>query len=304
MLVMKRALGLAVILSLVLLARPVRAQVCVYLDPSRDNLLPEERQAAVMVLGLALAKAGQSVVSTGCMGTWSVSNIRLGNTVMVTLVGPNGSTREGRVSKVDELPMIYDQMVQAIMFNRPMGETIDRNNAVNDQMVRRRQEADSVKYVRLGYGTITGGDFVSGPAFGFGWRFELDRFGIDVSLCNLMIATDSQTRSESSGLTGSWFKLAFLVYQSPISDYSMYYGLGLGLGGTVASYGNDTYSGSGLQGEPFIGGELFRSSTMRLFFQLDGTFPFYKLGDRYAPSVILSVGVGWGKSNTIGVVSR
>lgn len=286
-------------------AASASAQVCVHLDQSRDNLSPQDQQAAVMVLGLALNKAGQTVVAAGCSGTWSVSNIRLGNTVVVTLVGPTGSTREGRVSKVDELPMMYDQMVQAILLNRPVGQTIDRSNAVNDQMVRRRQEADSLKYVRLGYGGITGGDFASGPGFGFGWRFELDRFGIDLSVLNLMLATDSHDNDDDvGGINGSWVKLGFLMYQSPIADHSLYYGIGLAWGGTVVTYNGTGHGGSGLQAEPCVGVELFRSSTMRMFFQLDGTLPFYKTGERYTPSMILSVGIGFGKSNTIGVVER
>lgn len=294
----------AVALSLAGIAT-ARAQVCVHLDQSRDNLSPQDQQAAVMVLGLALNKAGQTVVASGCQGTWSVSNIRLGSTVVVTMVGPTGITREGRASKLDELPMVYDQMVQAIMLNKPMGQTVDRTNAVNDQMVRRRQEADSLKYVRLGYGGITGGDFASGPGFGFGWRFELDRFGIDLSVLNLMLATDSHDSDDNvGGINGSWVKLAFLMYQSPIADYSMYYGIGLGWGGTVVTYNGTGHGGSGLQAEPCLGVELFRSSTMRLFFQLDGTLPFYKTGERYTPSMILSVGIGFGKSNTIAVIER
>jgi hypothetical protein len=69
------------------------------------------------------------------------------------------------------------------------------------------------------------------------------------------------------------------------------------------------YSGSGLQGEVSVGYELLRASTIRIFAQGDATLPFYKVhstivtssgasntDSSYAPSFVVSLGIGWGRS--------
>jgi hypothetical protein len=51
-----------------------------------------------------------------------------------------------------------------------------------------RVRADAIWYAKLGYGATTADGFDSGPEFGFGRRWELDRVGIDsrssTSTCN------------------------------------------------------------------------------------------------------------------------
>lgn len=73
------------------------------------------------------------------------------------------------------------------------------------------------------------------------------------------------------------------------------------------------YAGSGLQGHLTAGYEAFRSSTIRFFGQLDVTMPFYVSDHidfdtndettRYTPSLSLSIGLGWGKGNTVRVIN-
>jgi hypothetical protein len=310
----------AIVLSLLLLAAPASAQVCVSLDETRDTLNPEDRRAATLSLMQALQKHGQQVVATGCAGTYTVYHVKLGNTITIYLYGPQGY-REGRASKLDELPLVYEQLVAALMTGQQVGDpgTVNRYNATNDQMVPRRVAADHMFFLRLGYGTVTGGDMVGGPSFGLGWRFELDRFALEVSAINLIVASDNVGNSTHSiGATGSLIQLAGLYFTNPIADYSGYFGAGFSWGLSSVQQSNMAieYTGSGLQGNLIAGFEMFRSSTMRLFIQADAQLPFYRSTpdfcyvqtcpntNLYTPAFSLSAGIGWGKPNTIGVVQR
>ncbi len=69
------------------------------------------------------------------------------------------------------------------------------------------------------------------------------------------------------------------------------------------------WRGSGLQGELTAGYELARTTTLRVFVQADASLPFYKVisqtystsnvvttSRRYAPSLVVSIGLGWQKN--------
>ncbi len=300
---------LAVLTILTLTPGAVFANVCVALDEAQDTLAPEDRRAALLLLEHTLKKKRQTVVKEGCTGTYTVFHIKLGQTINVYISGPAGS-REGRASKLDELPHVYDQMLTAILSGKELATgtgTTDRYNATNDQMVPRRVAADSVKYVRLGYGSVLGGDFISGPTFGMGWRYELDRVAVEVS-GYLLVATDQVAR-EDAGLTGS-FMLGVLYFFAPTADMTLYAGGGIGYGVTGLTKDNREYADHGMQGQAIVGYEMFRSSTIRLFTQVDAALPIYMTGEidgpdnLYTPSLSLSLGIGWGKANTIGVIQR
>jgi hypothetical protein len=314
-------LRIGIVLILLSVSAPVRAQVCTVLDETRDTLAPEDRRAAVLSLMQALQKNGEQVVQQGCAATYTVYHVKLGATISVYLYGPQGY-REGRAGKLDELPLVYEQLVAALLRNQPVGApgTVDRTNATSDQMVPRRVAADDMKFLRLGYGSVTGGDLAGGPSFGFGWRFELDKFALEISILNLIVATDhvgSQSSGRRLGITSSFVQLSGIFFANPLADYTGYVGGGVSWGGSAVYEMATEFSGSGLQGNAFAGYEMFRSSTMRLFVQADAQLPFYQstpdfcefsmncaTGSRYTPSFSLSVGVGWGKPNTIGVVQR
>ena len=297
-------LGAGLVL-LVALARSAHANVCVTIDESRDTLVPEDRRAAALSLAHALAKNGRPVTNQGCAETYTVYHVKLGDTISVYLYGPQ-VTREGRASKLDELPLVYEQLVAALLTGQSTatggGTTVDRSNATNDQMVPRRVAADNVKFFRLGYGGISGHGTATGPAFGVGWRFELDRLGIEISAFDLIWATDSDSRSD--GFTGSWIRLAGLYFMEPLANNTTYLGAGLSWGGSYVSDGTRTVSGSGLQGGVTAGYEMLRASTIRVFVELSATLPFYESDGSYTPSVVLQMGLGYGKANTIGVVNR
>ena len=318
-----RQLGLA-FLVLFSFARAARADVCVVLDESRDTLQPDDRRAAAISFGQALAKAGVQVTNTNCTTTYTFYNVKLGDTITVYAIGPTG-TRQGRASKLDELPLVYEQLTKSLVTNTQMGDigNVDRTNATEDQMAPRRVSADGLKYFRIGYGAVTGRDTTAGTAFGFGYRYELDQLAIDVSFLNLVWASDtvrdaSGNTTTKGGLNGEWIRIGAVHYQDPLANNSLYFGGGLGYGTNSVydeSNGAD-YGGSGLELSGVVGYEMLRASTIRLFVQLDATAPLYTSSynfgltggnmttNRWVPVIALSVGAGLGRSNTVAVVNR
>jgi hypothetical protein len=149
-----------------------------------------------------------------------------------------------------------------------------------------------------------------------GYRRELDTFGVDVSFFNFQYKSSNRSygyvETGSSGSTGNWLKLDFLRFTAPTSSRSPY--VGGGMSWSVANFDNAStrWEGSGLQGELTAGYELGRASSIRVFVQADAGLPFYKLNStsytytntppyvivgptaqRYAPSLTLSLGIGW-----------
>ena len=180
----------------------------------------------------------------------------------------------------------------------------------------RRVQSNSFGYARLGYGAIFGDHGYGGPAFGFGYRAELDSFGIDVSFLNFQLKAPGNTSSRygsysgyyygappNGGFAGSFLKLEGLRFMNPTGNTTAYLGGGLSYGGT--SFGSN-WHGSGLQGEVTVGYEFPRASTLRVFVQADAVLPFYKAtaetfsltghttAQRYTPSLGVSVGLGRG----------
>jgi hypothetical protein len=304
------------------LAQTAAADVCVVLDESRDTLGPDDRRAASISFGQALAKAGVQATNANCTETYTFYNVKLGESITVYAIGPRG-TRQGRATKLDELPLVYEQVAAALVSGQPMGslDTVDRTNATTDQMAPRRVAADGLKYVRLGYGAVTGRETTGGTAFGFGYRYELDALAIDISFLNLVWAsTDTTdpatgTRTSKGGFNGEWIRIGAVAYQAPQLNNTLYYGGGLGYG-TNAFYDNSTgadYSGSGLEATGVLGYEMLRASTIRLFVELDVTLPMYTSSynfdpmnetKRWSPVAALTFGAGLGHSNTVAVVTR
>jgi hypothetical protein len=196
--------------------------------------------------------------------------------------------------------------------------TVDRSNVTSAQQAPNRVEADSLWYLRIGYGLALGPTTGHGVAFGFGYRYELDELGIELSFLNLMIGNNNNS-SGSATVTGDWAKIMGLYFLSPTAGQSLYLGAGLSWGmaaaaGNATSAGStsfQTYTGSGLQGELSVGYEFLRASTIRMFLQADATLPFYTVhrntydstllatvgGSSWVPSLAFSFGIGWGKSS-------
>ena len=174
-----------------------------------------------------------------------------------------------------------------------------------------------LSYARLGHAAVF--DTKSPrrePGIGFGIRAEMDTFAIDVSFLNLVMGIHpvDEVRDMSAG---SLFKITGLRYLSPRARTSAYLGGGMSWGhlslGRAAPPGGGTTSwgGHGLQGELTAGYELARKSPVRLFVQADATAPLFRASSQvfaypepgrvvnvgsdtvYAPTVVVSFGVGW-----------
>jgi hypothetical protein len=315
-----KTFGLALVLA-VSAVQTAAADVCVVLDESRDTLAPEDRRAATISFAQALAKNGIQVGGQACTTTYTFYNVKLGGTISVYVVGPTGP-REGRASKIDELPLVYEQLAHSLVSGEAMGSVnnTDRTNATADQMAPRRVAADGLKYVRLGYGAVTGKTSAVGTAFGFGYRYELDQLAIDISLFNMVWASqDAQDSmgftSSKGGVNGELIGIGVVNYQTPLGNNSLYYGgrVGYGVNAFFDESTGANYSGSGLQLTAVGGYEMLRSSTIRLFVEVDVSAPLYSSNGvddsgqdvkRWAPVAAITIGAGLGHSNTVAVVSR
>src|SRR5262245_3296964 len=181
----------------------------------------------------------------------------------------------------------------------------------------------SIAYARLGYGGAAADQFRGAPAFGFGYRGEFESYALDISFLNYLFHADSY-QSPGNVFAGSLLKLQALKFLSPEADRSTYVGAGLSWGTVVAdrsastgtSYVGD-WHGSGLQGELTAGYELRRNTPVRMFVQADIGLPFFKaradsytytfpyspvgvfrpptVEERYIPSAVVSLGLGWNR---------
>jgi hypothetical protein len=294
--------------------------VCLRID-AHDTLAPQERSAALLMLARQFEINGQPVVDGTCDMPYTLLHIQLGETISVTLTGPLGY-REGTALGLDDLPPLYSQMVRSIVTGRPMTgfNVIDRTNVTTAQSVPpRRIQIESLGYARLGYGGVFGDRAYGGPTIGFGYRAELDTFAVDVSFLNFQLPSSGGYASSPGGGSGSILKLQGLRFVNPTANATAYYGGGLSygftdFGGSSSSVGfyDSNWHGNGLQGELTVGYEVPRSSALRVFVEADATLPFYNVAStrttylrtapysstsvsshRYAPSVVVSVGLGW-----------
>lgn len=239
----------------------------------------------------------------------------------MTLSGPTGS-REATALGVDDLPAVYSQMVRSLTTGQPMGlAVLDRTNvSASQDLPPRRVHTEGYWYARVGYGSLFGHSTEHGSAFGFGYRAEFNRFGLDVSFFNAQLNDAGRYYGPSSS-AWSLIKLQGLYFTNPTGNRSAYFGGGLGYGraelrapntGSFPTNGH----GSGLQAGLTAGYEIARVTSARVFVQADVTLPFYNVHSetysypqtpptgrylpptvtierQYAPSLAVSVGFGW-----------
>ena len=309
------------VLLLCVVPRLSSSQICVRVDEANDSLAAEERTAAVRLVKKQFELAGHRVVEMPCDGPYTLSHIRLGNTIIVSLSGQLGS-REGKALGLDDLPAVYSQMVRSLTTGEPMGSlaVLDRTNvsAAQDTPPKRLQ-SESLWYARVGHATLFGPEAHYGASFGFGYRAEFDRIGLDFSFLNVD-TSGSGSYASSGGSAISFVKLEGLYFVSPTANHSAYFGGGLSYGRTeLRGSSQDIYrpygNGSGLQAELSAGYEIARVTSVRLFVQADITLPMYDVvfqkyslsysptgqylpptvttERQYTPKLALSVGLGW-----------
>jgi hypothetical protein len=293
-------------------ATAARAEICVTIDTSRDTLAAQDQSTAVLLVTKEFELAGEKVAPAGCTTPFVLWHARLGDLVVVTMAG-RGREWQTTARGLDDLPAAYSQMVRSIVTGRPMTglSVVDRTNVTAAQSDQRRVHTDSLWYARIGYGSVFADRAYGTPAFGFGYRAELDAFAIDVSLLSFQIYSAGGYPVGPRVSAASFIKVSGLYFLSPTADRSGYVGAGLSYGsGSVTTAGYTEYwQGSGLQGELTAGYELARATRLRMFVQADAVLPFYKLTSqpwsrvgmgpivtpterRYAPSLVVSLGVG------------
>ena len=313
-----RTIAACMTCALISIATPARADVCISVDTTHDMFSPSEQAAARLLMERQFQQVGERVLPEGCGSQYSLTHVRLGNTIVVSIDGPAGR-REGIAQGTDDLPALYNQMALSIVTGRPMTgfNVIDRTNVTSSQANARRVHTDSLWYARLGYGSLFGNDSYGTPSLGFGYRAELDAFAIDVSFLNFQFSGNN-TFSSRDATAHTPLKLSGLYFLSPRSNRSIYFGSGLSFG--YQSFGGSytpvngaytsSWQGRGLQGELTMGYEIARATSFRTFVQADAVLPFYKatsetypvssriggpaptISRRYAPSLIVSIGVG------------
>ena len=309
-------------------AQSAHADVCITIDEARDTLSPDDRAPALLLVARQFEIEGRRVVSGACETPYTLSHIKLGDTIIVTLIGTS-DRHEGMALGLDDLPAVYSQMVRSIVTGRAMTgfKVVDRTNVTASQATSQRVESDRFGYARIGYGGVFGDRAYGTPAIGLGFRAEFDSFGIDISFLNMQFPSHTGGESSGSVLVGSLLKLEGLYFVTPTANASAYVGGGLSWGGS--SFGGDgptagatpgtsagrlPWGGSGLNGELTIGYEMPRASTLRIFVQADVTLPFYTVASerytsgpkyayvsvterKYAPSAVVSVGLGWQRNH-------
>src|SRR5258708_32027456 len=135
------------------LAGIAHADICVKVDDARDTLSPSDRTAALLLLAREFELAGEQVAEPGCPGQYVVSHVKLGDTISVTLTGPNGR-RDAVAVGLDDLPAVYNQMVRSLLTGLPMrlGGVDDRPNASVTQAANLLVHSDSIFSCDLGSG--------------------------------------------------------------------------------------------------------------------------------------------------------
>jgi hypothetical protein len=310
--------AMTIVSVLIATASAARAEVCITIDAAHDTLTPSDQAAAVFLLTRQLEQAGERVVPAGCARPYTLSHVRLGDTIVVHVAGREGQ-REAVARGLDDLPAVYSQMARSIVTGRPMTglNVVDRTNVTASQANARRVFTDSLWYARLGYGSLFGNDAYGTPALGFGYRAELDSFAIDVSFLNFQFSA-ANGLSSSGAAAQTILKLGGLYFLSPRANRSAYLGGGLSYGhqsfggsyNPTSGYYTSNWDGSGLQGELTAGYELARATSFRVFVQADAVLPFYEstaetypagfrpgivvptIDRRRAPSVVASIGLG------------
>ncbi|MEZ4270753.1 MAG: hypothetical protein R3C68_04775 [Myxococcota bacterium] len=286
--------GFGVILMTLMVGISAHA-TCVVVDQQHDQLGDAERLSAGLILTETLREEGIEVATAPCSDAYVVYHIRLGE--KITVVMAHGERRRRAESaSVEDLPQLYSQMIRAIISDTPVGNelhAVKRSNVVEAQANPKRIKADSLWYLSLGPILTLGEDVNPGSQFTFGYRYELNSFGVDASIS----LGAHNINNDESGFIWTVPKLMGLYFFDPESNGTFYLGGGLSWGGVSNIDKNEDFDGSGLQGELALGYELLRTSSLRMFIQANATLPFYRGSEdggdeRYTPTFGIAFGIG------------
>jgi hypothetical protein len=183
-------------------------------------------------------------------------------------------------------------------------ENAPRHEVTIAQASPRRVQSDNLGYITVGYAVTAGGDVAPGPTLGGGYRYELDRFGVDAGVALLMAQRDAPATQ-----TGIHAGIRGLFFLEPAASSTAYIGAGLAFAALGSEIDHAGYSGGGLAGRLSVGYELLRESTIRFLLEADAILPAFTLArdeapptgqrassDFWASTFGGSLGIGWGGS--------
>ena len=282
------------------------SQICVQLDTAKDGLPAVEQRSALALLGDTFVGEGEELVEAPCEDVYTVYHLKFGSSVTVVVSGSRGM-RKLRVGSFEEIPSAYSQIVRALLTGAEISstDTKTRDNVTDRQANPKRVKADTLYYVTIGPGVVAGAEpFALNNAVSFGYRYELDEMALDLSYRFMIPGGDDQ--AEDGGSVGANINLSGLYFTEPNANSSVYFGGGMGFGGTSLRKDDRFYSGSGLFGSGVMGYEMMRTSTIRFFIEATAQLPFFQSSDDgifgigatddkvWSPMFSLSVGGGFG----------
>ena len=258
---------------------------CAELNTDRDNLAAEDQHSALLLFSSALEAQGVVLGdSEGCENRYVLSHVALGSSITVRAsLGENAQSMT--VSTLEDLPRAYSQLANTLVNGVELADAMGRDNVTIEQAHnQRRMKTEYLATLGFGGSMVTPGTGVA-PLFKGGMRIEINSWALDASF---ELAADGHEGREQAVLAGT---LNLLGFANPLANHTLYYGGGLGYGMTALQDYSESY---GFEARGIVGYELFRATTMRLFFQGDLVLPTDSAIEwGWGPRTAVSVGFGY-----------
>jgi hypothetical protein len=275
---------------------------------------------------------GFEAVSRGCSQTVTVEMYPLpdGWTVFARYTG---TAREEKVDRVqaDELGALAQRLTDALVNDKSISETINRQNVLRADSEARMRMVDGRGYFTFGMGTML--RVASLPTAGasnepvseewrlltplelqLGFRGKYQAWGLEVFMRGMLGLNERATRRNDLGGHADYSKgmqlgLHFLRYLTPDGMNSTYVGGGANfelssyklIKPAANRYGEDRESllTGGLNADLLFGYEFMRASAVHFYSQIDVQLPTYAIDtendaggiETYAPGAVLQIGI-------------
>jgi hypothetical protein len=276
--------------------------VCAAIDAERDQLVEADRSSSQRVLARVLERQNQLVVEGDCDETFTAYHERTGAGFVVHVKNGYGSRRT-TVAREADLSAAYEELIPALVELEPLAHATavpvpvvaateahaasaldpepehDAAPEVTAASEPTDSATESVLYASVGVGSVR--------AFGLGYRYRSGALGLDLA----------GWLGQSQELTAGAVKGELLLFTSPHTSASWYFGTGLSLGGYHDSEYEMSVGGSGVSWEGSMGFQ-FPLGKARSFVQADVSVPGYKIdydtGGMGSPPTMFIVSWGFG----------
>jgi hypothetical protein len=275
---------------------------------------------------------GFEAVPRGCSQTVTVEMYPLpdGWTVFARYTGTAREEKVDRV-QVDELGALAQRLTDALLNDKSISETINRQNVLRADSEARMRMVDGRGYFTFGLGTSL--RVASLPTAGasdepvseewrlltpldlqLGYRGKYQAWGLEVFMRGMLGLNERATRRNDLGGHADYSKgmqlgLHFLRYLTPDGMNSTYVGGGANfelssyklIKPAANRYGDDRESllTGGLNADLLFGYEFMRASAVHFYSQIDVQLPTYVIDtendaggiETYAPGAVLQIGI-------------